>query len=488
MDKANAPLFDKLVSYYQRNSISFHVPGHKMGEGFSPLGRKVYQEILKIDMTEIPGLDDLHQPEGVILEAEQRAAKLFGADHTFFLVNGSTTGNLAMILATCQPGDKIIVQRNVHKSVIHGLMLARAVPIYINPKMIPQLGIAGSINKESLEQTLRTHPDAKGVFIMNPNYYGIGIDLKEIIDLVHSYKIPILVDEAHGAHFGLHPSFPSSSLEMGADIVVQSTHKTLFAMTMGSMLHVRSKYIDVDRLKLYLSMIQTSSPSYPIMASLDLTCHWIEKEGKGLWDNIIQLLDDFYQKVDQLKIMRVKHRLDRRYFLDPLKIIIHSQNKKVSGVDIQKYLEQKNIYLELADLYNALSIVTPGTSYQDLKRLSDGLWEIEQTLINSIDDIQDIENTEVGSVDHFIFLNNKQSKISLEKILYSKTRLVSLQESIGKIAAEMVIPYPPGIPVLQLGEEITKETIEYLIELKDKGIRFQGIHDHYLQRIKVLDQ
>lgn len=484
---SKAPLFEKLLSHNKLTPISFHVPGHKMGQGFNPIGIDVFKEILKIDMTEISGLDDLHQPDGVILEAEQRAARVFRAEHTFFLVNGSTTGNIAMIMAVCQPGDNIIVQRNVHKSVIHGIMLARAIPIYISPEIIPTLGIPGSIKKEQLIETLKSHPDAKAVFIMNPNYYGIGIDLTEIIKLIHDHNIPVLIDEAHGAHFGFHPKLPKSSLDMGADIVVQSTHKTLSAMTMGSMLHVKSKYVDIERLKLFLSMVQTSSPSYPIMASLDLTCQLLDSKGQSLWEDILQVLNWFYEKTHLLKSLIVEHKLNEHYYIDPLKIVIHSQYKNISGFYIQKLLEEKNIYTELADLNNTLSIVTYGTRSQDLELLYKGLNEIDDNIISGLENenIKDTNNIQITEELYSIY--NNKSKISLEKIIYGKNKEVSLFDSIGKIAAEMVIPYPPGVPVLQLGEEITQEAINYIILLKNNGARFNGVHDSSLNKIKVLE-
>jgi len=486
-EKMKAPLFEKLLHHSKAETVSLHVPGHKMGQGFNPIGKEVYKDILTIDMTEIADLDDLHQPEGIILEAEERAAKLFQADHTFFLVNGSTSGNLAMILSVCQPGDKIIVQRNVHKSVIHGMMLAKVQPIYLNPEWIPELGITGSITLSQLIDSLQKHPDVKAVFLMNPNYYGIGIDLTQMIDLVHQYHIPVLIDEAHGAHFGFHPAFPLSSIQMGADMVVQSTHKTLSAMTMGSMLHLKSGFVDLERVKTFLSMIQTSSPSYPIMASLDLTRHWIETEGETLWENALQVVDLLHRKTADLQVMRLKHDINDRYYMDPLKIIIHSRYTNITGFDLQKQLEEKGIYTELSDLFNTLSIITFGTNKKDVERLTNVLKQLDNQLQQKIKRDVDQPMGETLLQDYGLIFHEKESIISLKEVLYGKKKTVFLEEAIGEIAAEMVIPYPPGIPIIQLGEKITKDDITFIMKLRENGARFQGVENPSLATIKVVD-
>lgn len=483
MKKRTAPLYYKLISHNSNSPVSFHVPGHKMGRGINPIGKKYYNKISKLDLTEITGLDDLHNSNGVILEAEKRAANIFQASKTFFLVNGSTTGNIAMILATCQPGDKVIVQRNVHKSVINGLILAKANPIYINTEYISELGVAGSINKENLEELLKEHSNAKAVFIMNPNYYGIGCDITDIINISHEYNIPVLVDEAHGAHFGLHSYFPSSAIQLGADIVVNSTHKTLSAMTMGAMLHVNSKLIDIDRLKLFLAMIQSSSPSYPILASLDLTCEWIETKKEGLWDDTIQLINNFNRQAIILKNIKIDHKISEGYYIDPLKIIMHVVDKEYTGVKLQKNLESKNIYTELSDVYNTLAIITLGTRKRDIKYLLKNLKRIDDDL----DDCKLREENEVTEFKNFLYPKiDTYSAFSIDKIIYGENMLVSLDDAVGKIAAEMVIPYPPGIPVIQLGEIITEEVINYIVYLEEIGIYIQGFRGDKLNKLKVV--
>ncbi|TCS77951.1 aminotransferase class I/II-fold pyridoxal phosphate-dependent enzyme [Tepidibacillus fermentans] len=486
MKKQNTYLFEQLQLHHQKRPISFHVPGHKMGKGFDPLGREFFQDILQIDLTEVSGLDDLHQPESVILDSEKRAARVFKAKATFFLVNGSTAGNLAMILATCKPGDKIIVQRNVHKSVIHGLILAKTIPIYVQPEYIPSLGIWGSVSLETIEKALMDHPEAKAVLLTNPNYYGIGVDLTEIARLVHRYRIPLLIDEAHGAHFGFHKSFPKSSIQMGADLVVQSTHKTLSAMTMGSMLHVNyDSLIDIERLKFFLSVVQTSSPSYPIMASLDLTCRLIEEKGESLWDPVLEWLQWFDEKASTLDGIQVQHLIPSQYFTDPLKRTIQSQIPKVSGFDLQRQLEESNIFTELADRWNTLAIMTYGNTLGDIKALYHSLSIIDQLYQEDLLK----EGKSIPSMEfNFHQIDQEQtSTISLDQVIYGRKKVVPLKASVGMIAAEMVIPYPPGIPLIQLGERITKGMVSYLLELKEMGSKFQGVVDPTISTINVVD-
>ncbi|MCK9905412.1 aminotransferase class I/II-fold pyridoxal phosphate-dependent enzyme, partial [Frankia sp. Cpl3] len=265
-----APLFEALERHAEKKPHPFHIPGHKMGNSFDRAGKDVYRNILPLDMTEISGLDDLHQPEDVIAEAQSLAAEAFWAEQTKFLIGGSTVGNMALIMTVCKPGDKILVQRNCHKSVYNGAILARANPVFIVPAVDLATGVAAGFRREDVERALQAHPEAKAVFLTNPTYYGMGIDLAKMAAVIHRHDIPLLVDEAHGAHFGFHPALPGSAMQAGADAAVQSTHKMGTSLTMSSMLHIQGPRIDRDKLFRVLAMIQSSSPSYPLMASLDL--------------------------------------------------------------------------------------------------------------------------------------------------------------------------------------------------------------------------
>ncbi|NMO98277.1 aminotransferase class I/II-fold pyridoxal phosphate-dependent enzyme, partial [Paenibacillus lemnae] len=279
--KEKAPLWEALLKYRDERKRSFHVPGHKNGEAYSgDAAAQPFREMMALDVTEITGMDDLHHPEGVIQEAQQLAADCFGAEESFFLVGGSTSGNLAMILTVCcQQGDLLLLQRNVHKSVLNGLMLSGAKAVFMESEQDSTSGLAVAPSPETVAVALAAHPEAKGVLVTMPNYYGMGSDLTGMAQICHAHGIPLLVDEAHGAHYGLHPDLPAHALSCGADIVVQSTHKMLAAMTMGAMLHVQGPRIDRALLRGRLAMVQSSSPSYPLMGSLDLARRLVHAPG-----------------------------------------------------------------------------------------------------------------------------------------------------------------------------------------------------------------
>ncbi|MEC0207287.1 aminotransferase class I/II-fold pyridoxal phosphate-dependent enzyme, partial [Paenibacillus lautus] len=282
--RGRAPLAEALMGYRERGASSFHVPGHKNGRAYAGEGNatEMLREAMRIDVTEITGTDDLFHPEGVIQEAQELAADCFGAEESFFLVGGSTAGNLALILTVCrEPGDILLVQRNVHKSVLNGLMLAGAQAVFLQPEMDKQSGLAVAPSEATLTAALEAYPEAKGAIITMPNYYGMGSDLRPLAKACHERGIPLLVDEAHGAHYGQHPQLPMNALSCGADGVVQSTHKMLAAMTMGAMLHVQGGLLDRSLLRQRLAMVQSSSPSYPLMASLDLARRLLHKQGAG---------------------------------------------------------------------------------------------------------------------------------------------------------------------------------------------------------------
>lgn len=270
MKQHHTPLFDALQQFHHNQPTSFHVPGHKSGSIFPKQAEDFFASLLSLDLTEIPGLDDLHAPSGVIAKAEDLAAEFFRAVHTFFLIGGSTAGNLAMILATCSAGDKVIVQRNAHKSVMNGLELSGARSIWTAPVFDSSADRYTGPDSVSLKQALDQHPNAKAVVLTYPDYFGCTYSLKEMIDLAHQRKIPVLVDEAHGVHFSLGEPFPPSAVDLGADVVVQSAHKMAPAMTMAAYLHMKPGLVSKQKIAYYLQMIQSSSPSYPLLASLDL--------------------------------------------------------------------------------------------------------------------------------------------------------------------------------------------------------------------------
>jgi arginine decarboxylase len=461
------PLFTAIMQHTKRKPLSLHVPGHKNGTVFIEQAEHIYKGILPFDVTELTGLDDLHSPREAISKAQQLTAKLYGVQNSYFLVNGSTVGNLAMILACCKENDEVLVQRNSHKSIINGIHLAGASPIFLSPKADKEYNVPSYVEAETIKEAIRRYPQAKAIILTNPNYYGLTIDLSSIIQLAHKHNIPVLVDEAHGAHFIAGEEFPISAIKAGADIVVHSAHKTLPAMTMGSFLHVNSKLVDKEKLEYYLSVLQSSSPSYPIMASLDLARAYLEmikREDKQV--EILQVVKDFKEQLNSIDEIKIVESKDKLVKTDPLKVTVQS-SKGLSGFELQNFFESQNIYAELADPINLLFILP-----LDHKKVI--LAELE-TMNKKLSRLS--QSTGKGQLVHMITSQTNSIQPLEKPYSYLKTcekRLVSLKEAIGYYSAESIIPYPPGIPFIMIGETITADMIEELQELMKSGVKIQG--------------
>lgn len=466
MDQTQTPLFDALINFYRKNKISYHVPGHKNGHVFMEKGRFLYEPLLGIDATELTGLDDLHSPDGPILEAELLLANLHHVQKSFFLVNGSTVGNLAMIMAICGEEDTILVQRNCHKSILNGLMIANANPVFLTPILYEDWGVAGGVNVETVSTALELYPQAKAIILTYPNYYGLAEDLSPIIELAHKKGIPVLVDEAHGAHLSLGSPFPKSAIQLGADVVVQSAHKTLPAMTMGSYLHVNSSFLSAERIQFYLQMLQSSSPSYPIMGSLDLARAYLAAYTDEDREELVMAISAFKVQLARISEIVVLDSPEG-VLVDPLKVSVKSRNG-LSGYELQKLLEDCGVYSELADPQNVLFVLPL------LKK------EQSYSFLKTVDKI---ESAIKGKVGDQLFSNKNHWKessvitslaLSYTQMKSGRTQQVSFNEAIGKISAEMVIPYPPGIPLIMSGERITAEKIGILENLVTHHSRFHG--------------
>lgn len=466
MNQSQTPLFDAMSALYKKRPISLHVPGHKNGWVFSKKGEAIYNPLLGIDATEISGLDDLHAPEGAILKSEQLLADLYGVKKSYFLVNGSTVGNIAMILATCREGDKVLVQRNCHKSILHGLMLANVQPIFLQPDFYEEWGIAGGVGSKLIEEALGANPDVKAIVVTYPNYYGLGEDLTELVRLAHQKGIPVLVDEAHGAHFQLGSPFPKTAIFAGADAVVHSAHKTLPAMTMGSYLHVNSSLVDVGQVSFYLQMLQSSSPSYPIMGSLDLARAYLAAFTSEDKKSLIKKISDFRRELGALQTVGVLEAPPGTS-ADPLKVVIQSTNG-LSGFELQQLCEAEGIFTELADPNNLLMILPLLKTSIDFP-----FQEIVQNIKSATKDrTGSVEANQVGS--WFAGSSITALEITYSVMKHSKSRPVVLREAVGEVSAEMVIPYPPGIPLIMSGEMITTDHITNLKRLLELGSRFHG--------------
>ncbi|WP_240548499.1 aminotransferase class I/II-fold pyridoxal phosphate-dependent enzyme [Paenibacillus lignilyticus] len=494
----HAPLFDTLTALQQSNPVSFHVPGHKYGQslghmaGMNDDALRAFQSIMKIDVTEISGTDDLHAPSGIIQEAQTLAAEVFGAEQTFFLVGGSTVGNLAMLLAACGPGDLVIVQRNAHKSVLNGLKLAGANAVFIMPRKDAGSNLDVLPDILQIEEAMTKYPEAKAVFLTNPSYYGLSIDLEPYANQIHANGMLLLVDEAHGAHYGLHPAFPRSAIQAGADAVVQSTHKTLPALTMGAMLHVQGPRINTMALADALRMVQSSSPSYPIMASLDMTRAMLQTYGCDLFEQGIQaarvfrgwikgqsayetiMLDDEQGHPSSAAAIKV----------DPIRVVLREAQGRLSGFDLQQRLEQYGCYAEMADLRYVVLLFGLAASDSDVSRLQQALLAIAEEIER--EGLEAKANLHMAIDHHRTMSEPVAFTRSGVKQASNGTETIPLSNSAGRYTVEAVIPYPPGIPLLYEGERITEETIHYIQQLMQHGARCQGATDPTMQTITVL--
>lgn len=455
------PILEKLQQIAQANPLSFHVPGHKNGAVFPEQARYYFDAILKLDVTELNGLDDLHSPTEIIAEAEKLAGDFFGSAHTFFLVGGSTAGNLAMILATCSVGDKVIVQRNCHKSIMNGLELSGACPVFIAPQYEQAVERFTSPSIEVLTEALQQNPDAKAVVLTYPDYFGKTYDIKKMIDLVHSYHIPVLVDEAHGVHFSLGEPFPPSALSLGADIVVHSAHKMAPAMTMASYLHIQSHLVSKERVAHYLQVIQSSSPSYPLMASLDIARFFLAHLTKDNIDKILHSVCDVRQVFNEMEQVTV---LPLEQGDDPLKITFHVKHG-FSSSEIAELFENENLYPELIT-HNQLLFIHGLSPFSKIDTLRKKVKRVG-------DQLKIHRNHATIEIAELFSEPIQELALSYQAMNASTYKSVPLREGIGHIAAEAVIPYPPGIPYILKGEIITAAHIEAIEQLRAQGIRIQ---------------
>jgi len=482
-----APLWDGLMQFAKQEPASYHVPGHRHGQlyrqyihetGLLKQGDVIdaLAELARIDVTELSVTDDLHEPAGMIKEAQQKAATYFGADHTFFLVGGSTSGNLAIILSSCNVGDLIIVQRNVHKSIINGCKLAGVEVVFLSPDVEQMTGLMTVPSFSTLEAALHQYTEAKAVILTNPNYYGLSVKLEHYIELIHSYNIPVIVDEAHGAHYGLHTSLPQSALQVGADAVVQSTHKTLPALTMAAMLHIKGSRINLDRLQHNLAMLESSSPSYVLMASLDLARALMEHKGKEWIEQALQLIEELINWINKADLCIKLQQIDKSeqdLDQDPFRLLIYDSTTRMDGFELQREFEKYNIWVEMATTQYAVLVIHLSITEKDITQLKETILKITKSIE------QKCYFNGHHSPSNRIHYINEATQISLPMKMerykqYGSKKTILLDAAIGAKSAEMIVPYPPGIPILFEGETITASICEQIKVLTQLGARFQG--------------
>ncbi|TAE61443.1 MAG: aminotransferase class I/II-fold pyridoxal phosphate-dependent enzyme [Nostocales cyanobacterium] len=477
------PLIDALKTSISRTHTPFYTPGHKRGAGISPILTDLLGEnVFKADLTELAELDNLFTPESAILQAQELAADAFGAEKTYFLINGSTCGIEAAIMATCSMGDKIILPRNIHSSVISGLVLSGAIPIFIYPEYDDNLDIAHSIKLEDLQLTLSQHPDAKAVLMVHPTYYGVCGDLKSIAQVTHQYNIPLIVDEAHGAHFHFHPHLPTSALAAGADITIQSIHKTLGSMTQSSMLHLQGERINIDRLNKALQLVQSTSPSFVLLASLDAARHQMAMNGESLMLETLYLASAARRKINKipgLSVLDIPENKDSSFFdLDKTRLTVNVSQLGITGFAAEDFINENGLTPEFSSLQNLIFIISLGNNKSDIESLITGLQNLSQSpKLTNQHDIYKYGN--IAMIRNTLCLSPREA-------FFADTETLPLEKTLNRICAENVCPYPPGIPILMAGELITKPALEYLQQIPLLGGVISGCVDSSLGSLKVI--
>lgn len=460
-------LYQRLTEYSKSDYYPYHMPGHKR----QPSG-SVLDSVFSIDITEIDGFDNLHEAEGLIANSQQASGRFYGAEETFYLINGSTSGVLSAISAAVEQGGRILLARNSHKSAYHGVYLRKLKVTYLYPEYDEE-GIARGIRAEQVQQALEQEPEIQAVFLTSPTYEGRVSEIEKIAQIVHEHGIPLIVDEAHGAHFGIHPAWPQTSCRNGADIVIQSVHKTLPSMTQTALLHVNGARIDKERLRRFLRIYQSSSPSYVLMASIEQAIVQTEQNGKELFEKFIR------QWKEMLTALTACQRIRVLPTDDVGKLILSVKGTDISGQELYDILlKEYHLQLEMSAPTYVLAMFTAWDNREGYKRMTDAILDIDKRL-----------KAEPEEPAMLIPGKKQEAAILLSDAWDGAKEEVLLSESIGRSAGEFVNLYPPGIPILVPGEEISPEEVMLLQDLCQKHLPVQGIQkENGLQKVIVLKE
>lgn len=477
------PLFTTLRELSQQQHAPFYAPGHKLGQGiFHDLSQAWGTEMFRADLPELPDLDNLFAPEGVIKEAQVLAAQTFGADRTWFLVNGSTCGIMASILATVGEGDKILLPRNIHQSAIAGLIHSGATPVFVSPPYDPDWDLSYGLTPESIAQTLALHPDIKAVLILSPTYQGVCPDIKAIAQLTQAKNIPLIVDEAHGSHFKFHPHLPPTALELGADVAIQSTHKTLGSMTQSSMLHLKGDRLNPQTISRALQLVESTSPSYLLLASLDVAREQMAIHGAKLWAETLRLANlarNELTKIPGIKVFNFQSADGFKSF-DLTRLTIDVTGLGFTGYEADEILHAElSVTCELPLEKTLTFILTFGNTEQDIWQLVDG--------VKRLGDRQPTFPYQQQSHVYQPKALHNLPELTPRQAFYTDTKTVPITESIGKICAELICPYPPGIPLLMPGEKITLAIIQQLQLILELNGTITGAADPELKQLTIVD-
>ncbi len=478
MDQTRAPLEEALRSFKKMRVVPFDVPGHKRGKGNPELADFLGSKCLELDVNSMKPLDNLCHPVSVIREAEELAADAFGAAAAFFMVGGTTSAVQAMILSVCKEGDKIILPRNVHRSAINALILCGAVPVYVNPQTDKRLGISLGMTAEDVRLAIRRNPDAKAVLVNNPTYYGICSDVEGIVKEAHAHGMKVLADEAHGTHFYFGEGLPKAALRAGADMASVSMHKSGGSLTQSSFLLCGAD-VNADYVRQIINLTQTTSGSYLLMSSLDISRRNLALEGKRIFSEVLEMAEYAREEINRIgdydAFSTELVNGDSVFDFDRTKLSVNTLAVGLAGIEVYDLLrDEYDIQAEFGDMGNILCYLSVGDRIRDVERLISALAEIRRRFKKSGADLLTYEYIEPEVV------------LPPKAAFYAEKQSLPLKECVGRVAAEFVMCYPPGIPILAPGERVTGDIVEYIAYAKEKGCSLTGPEDMEINDLNVI--
>ncbi len=477
-DQSRAPILEALEEMKQNRLVPFDVPGHKHGKGNPDLTRFLGERCLSVDVNSMKMLDNLCHPVSVIREAQELAAEAFGAAHAYFMVGGTTSAVQSMVLSVCKRGDKIILPRNVHRSVINIMILCGAVPVYVDPDLDRRLGIALGMKLSEVEKAVAKNPDAKAILVNNPTYYGICSNLKGITDLAHAHGMKMLVDEAHGTHFYFDRELPMSAMQAGADMAAVSMHKSGGSLTQSSFLLI-GPGMSEGYVRQIINISQTTSGSYLLMSSLDISRRNLALHGQEIFDKVREMVAYARGEINQIGDYYAYSKEivngDSVYDFDITKLSVNTLPVGLAGIEVYDLLrDEYDIQTEFGDLGNVLAYVSVGDRPRDIERLVSALAEIRRLYRRDPNSLMTAEYI------------NPSVVFSPQDAFYSDKQSLPLRDCENRVCAEFVMCYPPGIPILAPGELITKDILDYILYAKEKGCSMTGPEDMELTRLNVM--
>ncbi len=478
LDQTRAPIYEALERFREMRVVPFDVPGHKHGKGNPELTAFLGEKCVGVDVNSMKPLDNLCHPVSVIRDAELLAADAFGAKHAFLMVGGTTSSVQSMVLSCCKQGNKIILPRNVHRSVINSLVLCGAIPVYVNPDVDRRLGISLGMSREHVRKAIAEHPDAVAVLVNNPTYYGICSDLRAIVKMAHDAGMLCLADEAHGTHFYFGENMPVSAMRAGADMAAVSMHKSGGSLTQSSLLLI-GENVNERHVRQIINLTQTTSGSYLLMSSLDISRRNLALRGKEVFRKVVEMAEYAREEINAVGGYYAYGRElingDSIFDFDPTKLSVHTRDIGLAGIEVYDILrDEYDIQIEFGDIGNILAYLSIGDRMQELERLVSALAEIKRRYKKDPDGLLSQEYIDPEVV------------CSSQEAFYSQKKSIPINESSGFVCSEFVMCYPPGIPILAPGERITKDIIDYIQYAKAKGCSMTGSEDPDINNINVL--